>query len=157
MGDDLAIYLNDHLMGATAGCELARRIAGRSDAVAEPVGRIAEEVEEDRRRLEELMRRLEVRPDRLKVALGRVAERAGRAKPNGHLLSRSPLSRMEELEVLALGIEAKASLWRALRATRGADPRIDVAELDGLVERAASQRERVEELWLRAAREALGG
>lgn len=152
--DYLAIYLNDHLLGSTVGRDLARRIAGRDDAYAAELVRVAAEIDEDRERLIALMERLDVGRDRLKTIAGWVGEKAARLKLNGHLLSLSPLSRMEELEMLSLGIEGKASLWRALRAS--GDPRLDPAELDELLERAEGQREHVEALRLRAAAETLG-
>jgi hypothetical protein len=150
----LATYLNDHLAGASFGTSLARRIGGRDDAYGPPVARIAGEIAEDRRSLEALMERLGVSQDHVKAVLAWMGEKAERLKLNGHLLRRSPLSRMEELELLSLGIEGKASLWRALLASL-ADPRVEAAELERLLARAESQRERVEALRLRAAGESL--
>src|SRR4051794_39303821 len=113
----LAIYLNDHLAGASFGTSLARRIGSRDDAYGPPVAKIADEIAEDRRALEELMQRLGVGRDHVKAAVAWVGEKAERVKPNGELLRTSPLSRMEELEMLSLGVEGKASLWRALIAS----------------------------------------
>jgi hypothetical protein len=46
----LAIYLNDHLAGATAGLELARRARGsnRDTELGEFLERLTGEIEEDR-------------------------------------------------------------------------------------------------------------
>jgi hypothetical protein len=52
----LAIYLNDHLAGATAGRELARRAANANRASSYggfPVG-LADDIDEDRRSLLEI-------------------------------------------------------------------------------------------------------
>jgi hypothetical protein len=65
----------------------------------------------------------------VKVLLGWGAEKAGRLKLNGELLGYSPLSRLEELEALSLGVEGKLALWTALRRTHGDDPRLRGAEL----------------------------
>ena len=55
----LSIYLNDHLMGATAGLELARRAYGsnRDNEFGSFLGPLAEEIAEDRETLVELMDR----------------------------------------------------------------------------------------------------
>ncbi len=155
--DRLAIYLNDHLAGATAGVNLARRAAGnnRSTDYGEELEAIANEIEEDRAALLELMERLSVGEDRLKVALAWGAEKAARLKPNGQLLGYSPLSRLEELEALALGVTGKLGLWEALRRTHGSDPRLRDVDLEALVTRARSQRRTLERLRASAADEAL--
>jgi hypothetical protein len=153
-GDHLAIYLNDHLAGSTGGVELARRAA--SNNAGTDYGRvlddIAREIDEDRATLATLMDRLGVGRDRVKTTAAWLAEKAGRLKPNGHLLSYSPLSRLEELEVLLLGVSGKLSMWRALDHAIG--ERLGGIEVPELEARAESQRRRLEELRLRAAGEA---
>jgi len=159
LGDDrLSIYLNDHLAGSTAGAGLARRAAASNEGTSYgPVlDALAGEIEEDRRSLLEVMERLSVGQDRLKTAIGWGAEKVGRLKLNGELLSYSPLSRLEEIEALLLGVEGKLALWRALRRTHGSDPRLAGVDLDGLIRRASSQRRRLERQRVRAADEALG-
>ena len=69
--DDLSVYLNDHLAGATVGVNLAHRVV--EDA-------IAAEIEEDRAALIEVMERLAVRQDPVKVALGWAAVQAVRLR-----------------------------------------------------------------------------
>ncbi len=156
LGDGLAIYLNDHLAGATAGANLARRAAGnnRSTPYGDTLAEIAEEIEEDRDALLDVMERLSVREDPVKVAVGWGVEKASRFKPNGGL-GYTPLSRLEELEALLLGVTGKLGLWYALRQTHGADPRLIGVDLQALAARARSQRRRLERLRSRAAREAL--
>jgi hypothetical protein len=144
----LSIYLNDHLAGAVAAVELARRIE---------LDGIADEIDEDRRALLDIMTRLDVDQDRIKMAVSWAAEKVGRLKLNGELLRSSPLSRLEELELLGLGVEGKLALWRTLRQELAADARLDGVELDALITRAQSQRRRIERLRLQAARTALGG
>ena len=155
-GDHLSIYLNDHLAGSTVGVNLARRIARSNEgkAYGEVLEALAEEIAEDRRTLLDVMERLSVGQDRLKVALSWGVEKAGRLKLNGALLRYSPLSRLEELEVLSLGVEGKNVLWQALRRTHGDDPRLAGIDFDELIERARSQRRRLERQRRRAAEEA---
>jgi len=159
LGEDrLSIYLNDHLAGATAGANLARRAAASNEGTSygAALASVADEIEEDRVALLGVMERLSVGHDRLKTALAWGAERAGRLKINGQLLGYSPLSRLEEIEALSLGVEGKLALWRALRGTHASDPRLADVDLDELIERARSQRRRLERQRVRAAEEALG-
>ena len=44
-----------------------------------------------------------------KVGVAWIGEKAGRLKFNGRILSRSPVSDLEELELLRLGVEGKAA------------------------------------------------
>ena len=81
-------------------------------------------------------------------------EKVGRLKPNGQLTGYSPLSRVVELEGLALGVTGKLGLWKALRELVDEEPRLDAAELDRLRERAERQQAELEEHRLRAAGEA---
>lgn len=139
----LGIYLNDHLAGATAGTELARRISGRHGELRD----LAQDVADDRLALLRLMRELDVPVRRHKAAAGWLAGKLGRIKPNGRLLSRSPLSDLVELETMRLGIEGKATLWRAVRELKD----VDTAALDRLSQRAESQARVVEDARIRAA------
>lgn len=158
LGDDrLSIYLNDHLAGATVGANLARRVARSNEGTGygPKLDEIANEIEQDRAALVDVMERLSVGPDHVKTALAWGAERAGRFKLNGQLRGYSPLSRLEEIEALSLGVEGKLALWQALRRTHGSDPRLAGVDLDALVERARSQRRRLENQRAHAADEAL--
>jgi hypothetical protein len=152
----LGIYLNDHLAGSTAGLELAKRTRGSNADTdyGDVLERIAREIEEDREALQRLMDKLEVKRDHPKVLAGWVAEKLGRLKPNGQLTGYSPLSRLVELEGLALGISGKLSLWDSLTEVAGEDARLDREELTHLAERAERQRSEVWRLRQRAAREA---
>jgi hypothetical protein len=153
----LGTYLNDHLAGSTVGLELAKRARGsnKDNEYGPVLERIVTEIEEDRETLQRLMASLEIGRDRPKIAFAWTAEKLGRLKPNGRLLSYSPLSRLIELEALALGIAGKVSLWEALGEVADEDSRLDPAELKRLAERAERQRAEVWRLRQRAAHEAL--
>ena len=142
--DDLSVYLNDHLGGATAGVDLARRVAD---------GALAAEIEEDRQRLIEIMDRLGISQDPVKVALGWAAIQAARLRFAAELLRHAPLSRLEQVEALALGVEGKLALWQALKRTHGSD--LAGVDIDELISRARSQRRRLEQLRMSAADDAL--
>jgi hypothetical protein len=91
------------------------------------------------------------------VAAGWLAEKAGRLKLNGHLLTRSPLSTVIEMESMRLGVEGKAAGWRTLRAVAGWDHRLDHDEIDRLIERANEQIEALEILRVDAVAKVLAG
>jgi hypothetical protein len=148
----LAIYLNDHLAGSTGALELARRArsANRDTPFEDAFDRLATEIAEDRDALLDVMRRLEVARDPVKEAAGWLAEKAGRLKLNGRLTGYSPLSRVLELEILALGVEGKRALWRALREVAARDARLEGVDLDALLRRAERQRRLLEQQRLRA-------
>jgi hypothetical protein len=153
----LGIYLNDHLAGSTGGVELAGRLAAAEGAWSGGVlPKIAQEIAEDRAMLLQIMAALDVPVRQYKVVAGWVAEKVGRLKLNGRLLTRSPLSRLVELEALRLGVEGKAAGWRTLRARAEHDNRLDGVQLKGLIERALRQSETLENLRLRAGVEACG-
>jgi hypothetical protein len=151
----LGIYLNDHLAGATGGTELARRVAysQRSSPAAAALGQLARDIGEDRAALISVMRALGVPVRRYKAGLGWVGEKIGRLKLNGYLITRSPLSSLEELELMRLGAEGKAAGWRTLRALAHADQRVDARQMDELLSRARSQVEILEDLRVKAASE----
>lgn len=156
MGDLLAIYLNDHLAGATVGVELARRVRGSNRGDPEfgpPLGEICAEIETDRATLEAIMGRLGVGRSRLKPLVAVCGERLGRLKLNGSLRGYSPLSRLVELEALQLGVAGKRRLWLALEHTRASD--LSGIELGALAQRATEQLRRLEALHLKAAALAL--
>jgi hypothetical protein len=153
----LSIYMNDHLAGSTLGRDLARRTAAsnRHNDYGPTLARLAEEIDADRESLLAMMDTLEVGPDRVKVLGAWVAEKAGRLKLNGRLLSYSPLSRLVELEGLLLGVTGKLALWRSLSLVEAKDFQLPKPELKRLVERAERQIEELESLRLRAMAEML--
>lgn len=85
-----------------------------------------------------------------------IAEKAGRLKFNGRLLARSPLSDLEELEMLRLSVEGKAAGWRTLRTLAGMDTRLDPGRLDELIARAGQQADLLEGLRIAAANQVIG-
>jgi hypothetical protein len=142
-GDALSTYLNDHLAGSSAGVELAGRIAPD----------LRPEIEADRATLLDVMDRLGAGRDQLKAAVARGAEYARRVRPGW--LMHDGLGRLEELEMLTLGVTGKRAMWEALRHTLAEDPRLAGIDFDVLVARARSQLERLERRRLDAAAQAL--
>lgn len=152
----LGIYLNDQLAMGVAWRELARRSAhnNRGTPAGEALDRVAAAIGEDVETFQDIMRRLGVRVSRVKTGLAVVAERVGRLKPNGRLRSYSPLSRFEELEILAMGIDGKKQLWTTLRDLAGLAEQLPDIDFDRLIDRAAQQRAEVEPFRVAAGTEA---
>jgi len=142
----LGIYLNDHRLGAAAATEVARRCQASNDQT--PLGLYLEEfiseLHEDRSALDDALSQLGLAKDPLKPALGWVAEKLGRLKLNGRVLSYSPLSRVLELEGLHLGVDGKRSLWEALKELKAGGLGIAL-DFDALIARAERQQANLEE------------
>ena len=151
----LEIYVTDHLAASTAGVELARRTARANPGL----DGIRADIEEDRETLRRIVARLGFSESRPKEALAWAGEKLGRLKLNGRLVRYSPLSRVLELETLAVGIAGKQALWETLERVPGIDERLDGAgvDLDRLVERAQRQRDEVERARLAAVAAAFDG
>lgn len=137
----IGIYLNDHYAGSTGGTALVRRMARvhRGGPAGPCLAELAEEIAEDRESLAEIMTALDVRVKRARNVTVRFAEKVGRVKPNGRLVSRSPLSDVLELEALRLGVEGKLALWRTLTNVARIEERIDSAAVERLAARAERQ------------------
>lgn len=142
----LGIYLNDQLAAGVLWRETARRAQrNNSDTDAgEALARVATAISEDVATFERIMARLAVRRSPIKPLLAMAAERAGRLKPNGRLVSYSPLSRFVELDFLVMGIEGKKVLWQTLRDCAGLAERLPDLDFDELIERARRQRDELE-------------
>jgi hypothetical protein len=155
--DPLGIYLNDHLAGATGGLELARRVARAGQVPAPPaeLQQFAQEVAADRDALLRMMGTLGIPVRGYKVWAAWAGEKAGRLKPNGRLTTRSPLSNLEELELMRLGVEGKAAGWRTLRTLADRDSRLDTVQLDELISRAGRQAGFLEESRIKAAQQVI--
>ena len=119
MSDDLlAIYLTDHLAGATGGSNRMRSLADheRSASDGATLATIASEIEQDRQTLVRVLDAAGVSPRRYKMAAAWLVERAGLLKSNGSF-RRSPLTSVIELEFLRMGVTGKISLWESLQHT----------------------------------------
>jgi hypothetical protein len=152
----LAIYLNDHLAGATLAVELARRLRSSNQGDAEfgqPLAQLCAEIEEDHGTLVRLMEQLEVSRDPVKPILAKAAERLGRLKLNGRIRGYSPLSRVLELEFLSGMVGGKLQLWNALEQSFGES--LDGFDFHDLAARADNQGQRLEDLHLAAAQRTL--
>lgn len=137
----LALYLDDHWAGAGGGAALARRLSEseQGGAWSAPLADVAAQVVADERTLRQVRDALDVDGGALKRSLALVGERLGRLKSNRRIVSRSPLSRVLEAELLMAGVSAKQRLWQALRSSIGDRSDLASFDLDDLVARAEAQ------------------
>ena len=156
--DYLSTYLQDHRAGAELGVDLVARL--RDENVGTPyedfLTLLSREIAEDVATLETIMQRFDVGRDLLKTAGAKIGEKLGRLKPNEHLTSYSPLSRVQELEMLRGGVNGKLALWQALYEICDQHDQLDAEHLRGLVERAERQLDGLREQHRMAAHEAFG-
>jgi hypothetical protein len=87
------------------------------------------------------------------VALGWIGERLGRLKPNGYVVSRSPLADVVELEAMRVAVHAQLACWQVLRAVAVHDSRIATTEVEDLIARAEDQEARLYKLHLQAVQD----
>jgi hypothetical protein len=80
----------------------------RGTATGETLNRLAAEIAEDRAALLEIMAGVGVPVRTCQVPRRMGGGKAGGLKLNGHVLHRSPLSGLVELEALRLGVQGKA-------------------------------------------------
>jgi hypothetical protein len=146
----LRIYLNDHLLTASAAAGVARRAARskQGTALGEQLSTIAADLADDLAQLERIMRERHIRPNPVKRTLGRLGERAGLLKLNGSVTSASPLTPLVELEGLTMLLSHNASLWRSLET-------IGIEATGGLAERVEGHIEALAALRRAAASRAL--
>ncbi len=155
----LGIYTNDHLASSTGGIELVGRMLSvhKGSRYEEPLEQLLSELREEKASLRSMMSALDV-PVRQYKQLGVwVAEKLSRAKLNGRLLSRSPLSDLVEFEFLASGVRAKRSGFETLRIVADVEPRLPKAELDRLVDQAHRQYEWLTRTRREVAADVFGG
>ena len=143
----LSAYLNDHLAGSAAGLQLAKRcreVHGSSDLgryLADLVG----EIEEDRRVLARVMARVGARSSTVKQAGALGAEFLTRLKHLTPILGAgSAVARLEEIELLSLGIEGKRLLWELLNELSHSDDRLREFDFTALGKSARTQRDGLE-------------
>jgi hypothetical protein len=149
----LRTYLNDHLAGATLGCDHAQQLAQMyaGTASAQELARIAADVRQDKATLLRLMDGVGARPSAVKRAGAWVAEKAGRLKFRGVTSGRPALGRYLALEAMSLGVEGKRSLWTALQQSADGAAAVQQLDLKELIARAEEQRETLERRRLEAA------
>lgn len=153
--EHLATYLNDHLAGSLIAIEILEHLETEALDLMQDLDPLKAEVEADRRQLKGLMDRLGITESRVRKVTGWIAEQVTEAKFEADDESRGTFRRLERLEALAVAIDGKSALWRALNAAAELAPQLRGVDYEDLAQRAREQRSRVEILRLQAARLAL--
>jgi len=122
--DLLGIYLNDHLAGATAGTQLARRVAKshQNGPDGSVLAQFAKDVADDRASLVRIMSTLGIAIRTYKVYAAWIGEKAG-----------------------------QAAGWRTLLTLAETDHRLNRDKVEALISRAERQAELLEEIRRHAA------
>ena len=151
----LEVYLTDHLAGATAGVNLAEMAAQehRSDEHGAFFGEIASEIKADYERLQQLIAELGVEQSATKNAAAEIGTKVMAPKFTGG--DDDKLNAFITLETLGMGIEGKLCMWKALKLVDDSNPTLQACDMDALIARAESQRERIEAKRLEVAPQAL--
>lgn len=155
----LQTYLNDHVAGSRTALELLDSlIDAHPDVESRAVfTTLRADIAEDRQALDDTIVRLGDGPSILREAGGWFADRLTRLKLAMDDPDEDGLKHLEALELLALGILGKRSLWRALEAVKARVPALAELDLTGLQARAEDQFARVEARRVKAAMAALIG
>lgn len=148
MSSPLHAYLNNHLAGSVLALELMEHAIKRDgdEPVKAPYAELLPEIQADQAVLQELIERLDARESRTKKAAAWLSEKLSRLHRDW---SDDPekvgLIRMEEAEMLGLGILGKRALWVALRTLAGNHAALGTLEYDSLIARAEEQFNTVEQ------------
>jgi hypothetical protein len=155
----LGIYCNDHLAASTGGIELVSRMLSehRGTPYEPHLERLLDELREERSALKSMMGALGFPVRQYKQLASWVGEKLSRAKLNGRLISRSPLSSLVEFEFIATAVLGKRAGFETLRELADVDPRLDAALLDRLINQADRQHEWLSEARREVAAKVFGG
>jgi len=133
------------------GVALARKLRSRFEGTERGgfFTQLAGDVKADLDSLDVLMASIQVRQNMAKQAGAWLGERVSRLKLNPWFNGSERLTVLLEIEMLALGVEGKLSMWRSLLAIADSTPELKAAPLDELVTRAEQQRSGLEQERLR--------
>jgi hypothetical protein len=140
----LDVYLTDHLAGATAGVNLAQMAADehRADEHGAFFAEIASEIKADHAELERLIDEIGTDRSAAKTAAAEIGSKMMAPKFVGG--DDDALNAFITLETLSIGVEGKLCMWKALKLVEDSNATLESFDIDELLERAQSQRDRLE-------------
>ena len=140
----LDTYLNDHMAGATAGTNLAKMASEehQTDEHGPFFSEIYAEISADKDTLGELISALGVEESASKTALAEVGSKL--MGPKFTAGEDDELNAFVTLETLSIGVEGKVCMWKALKTVANDYPAFGEFDIDDLLARATSQREKLE-------------
>ena len=140
----LDTYLNDHIAGATAGTNLAKMASEehQTDEHGPFFSEIYADIQADYETLQELATALGVDLSASKTALAEVGSKM--MGPKFTAGDDDDLNAFVTLETLSIGVEGKVCMWKALKTVEGDYEAFKQFNIDELLGRAESQREKLE-------------
>jgi hypothetical protein len=152
MSEPLVTYLSDHLSGAQIAVQLLEAMRDQNDEqeYRQFASVLLPEIQADDLTLHHIAEKIGSGPSTVKQIGGWLLEKAARLKL-GHTGSKN-FELFESMELLALGIQGKLSLWKALQAASNLDARLRVYDFETLIGRAQQQYGAVEKQRLSLAR-----
>ena len=155
--EGLIIYLNDHLAGSVAALELLDYLIRlrRGTEGERALAAVRTEVEEDQQTLQGILGEVGGKESRVRQAAAWLTEKLAQAKLRLDEPGSGELQTLEALEALALGIQGKAALWRALAVASVHAPQVRDLDFATLEKRAQNQYQRIDDLRLQVAPAAL--
>jgi hypothetical protein len=156
MSDSLGIYLHDHLAGAASAIDLVEfvRDQHKGDELGHFAAALLVDIKADQDTLQQLADRAGAGSSTLKELTAWFSEKVSRLKLRHD--AGDALGTFEALEFLALGIQGKLALWRALGSVAMADDRLRGMDFAELAARAEKQHAMVENRRLQVAHTAFG-
>lgn len=144
----LRVYLDEHLTGASTVTMLVERRIG--DGLGPPwLERFRDQLDHERRVVEAVAERLDATVGVPVHAAGLLAETGVRGALRLTQRVHPALRDLLEFELLFVGVQGKAALWRALRV-HATHPAVRGTDLDGLEEQAYDQAAQLDSLRLAA-------
>lgn len=156
--DALRRYLQDHLAGSVAALQLMETLADheRGLPLEQKLRGLHYEVTEEQERLKAILARLESEESSLKRAAAWLTEKLHRGRLALAERVDPAFARLEGLESLALGLQGKLALYRALEHAVPGEPRLGGYPFAALQARTLIQHAMVEQERIAAARAAFG-
>jgi hypothetical protein len=160
MADEpLHVYLNDHLAGATAGTDLVKQAAEQHEGteIGKFFATLTDDISADFNTLTVLIDRLGIDSSETKDRIAGLGIKITEQKFSGETIGSADFGAFITLETLSIGVEGKLCMWKSLKAIESEVPELADTDLDTLIERALSQRDRIEAKRLEWAPRALAG
>jgi hypothetical protein len=152
--EHLNTYLNDHLAGSVLALELLGKAQEQNAGtpLEGVLARLHDEIEADQAVLKDVIARLGGGENPVKKAVAWMGEKLARLKTDNAPFQYTDLTRLEELELLLLGVRGKLALWEVLEELAATDERLTGFDFGQLSARAREQLGEIERQRRNAAR-----
>lgn len=157
MKQELERYLNDHLAGASGAILVIQHIIDTMEEseARDFFGDLKLMVQADRDLLQHLLTTSGMQPSTVLKVAGGITARVGLMKLMWEGLEPGMLGMFEAFEMLALGVQGKRLLWRALHEIAPWYPEWSDHDFSELERKAIEQRDGIEHWRIQAARTSL--